>query len=361
MNELLFADARVRELSSDHTLPAKFHRLLKRLDLASTVKDRSVAIKMHLGGHLGYTTIRPLFVRMLVEECRQAGARSVAVMDGSVAGAPGRGYTPEVVGAPIVSCFGWTGDYLYKRKIGFGELKEAIYGGNAWDAEVFIDLSHVKGHGNCGFGGAIKNIGMGCVIGKTRGAVHHLAGGIVWDGEKCIHCGKCIEECPNDVNSFDEEGSYNVSWHNCTFCRHCVMICPKEALTPDADRFDAMQEGLAHVTAVFLKHFKPDRLLFINILTDITIYCDCWGMSTPSLVPDIGILAGRNIVAVDKASLDKIKSSKLMPEGLPIGGKPMRKKGHLFQRLHGKDPYVQVRKLDELGFGPADCRIVEVR
>ena len=244
MNELLFADARVRELSSDHTLPAKFHRLLKRPDLESMVKGRSVAIKMHLGGNLGYTTVHPLFVRILVEECRQAGARGVAVMDGSVAGAQARGYTPEVVGAPIVSCFGWTGNYVYKRKIGFGELKEAIYGGNAWDAEVFIDLSRVKGHGNCGFGGAIKNIGMGCVLGKTRGAVHHLAGGIIWDGEKCIHCGKCIEECPNDVDSFDEQGTYNVNWHNCTFCQHCVMICPKEALTPDADRFDAMQEGL---------------------------------------------------------------------------------------------------------------------
>ena len=102
-------------------------------------------------------------------------------------------------------------------------------------------------------------------------------------------------------------------------------------------------------------------MLFINFLTNITIYCDCWGMSTPSLVPDIGILAGRNIVAVETASLDKIKASKLMPEGLPIGAKLARRKGHLFERINGKDPYLQVRKLDGLGLGPADYKIVEVR
>ena len=105
----------------------------------------------------------------------------------------------------------------------------------------------------------------------------------------------------------------------------------------------------------------PARLLFINVLTNITIFCDCWGMSTPALVPDVGILAGRNIVAVENATLDKIKASKLLKEGLPKGRKLARKTGHLFERIHGKDPYVQVRKMDELGFGPRDYRIVEVK
>jgi len=361
MNEVLFADARVRELSATHSLPAKFQRLLQKLDLGSTVKDKSVAIKMHLGGHMGFTTIHPLFVRLLVQACREAGAKKIAVMDGDVGGAVGRGYTEETIGAPLVSCFGSAAKYLYKKKINYLELKEAIYGGNAWDADVFIDFSHLKGHGMCGFGGAIKNIAMGCTPPKTRGDIHRIQGGISWNSELCIHCSKCVEECPNHANKFDDKGNYSVFWHNCTFCRHCVMICPTNALTDDADRYDAFQEGLARVCAVFLKHFKPEQLLFINALLNVTIYCDCWGLSTPSLVPDIGILAGRDIVAVETASLDKIKASKLMKEGLPIGGKQMRRKGHLFERLHGKDPYVQIRKLEKLGFGPADYRIVEVK
>ena len=361
MNEILFANARVREMSSHHSLPAKLRRLLGRLDMESMVKGQRVAVKMHLGGGMGFTTLHPVFVRTVVEACREAGARSIAVMDGSVDGAEMRGYTERSVGAPLVSCFGWTGEYLYKKKIGFFELEHAFYGGNAWDADVFIDLSHVKGHGMCGFGGAIKNIAMGCVTPRTRGDIHRIQGGITWDATRCIHCGKCIEECPNNVNSFDDDGNYVVDWHNCTFCQHCIMICPREALKLDADRFDTFQEGLARVAAVFLKHFDPARLLFINVLKDITLYCDCWGFSTPALVPDIGIIAGRNIVWAETASLDKIKASKLMMEGLPIGSKPGRRKGHLFERLHGKDPYTQVRKLAELGFGPSEYKITEVR
>lgn len=360
MNEILFADARVTELSADKTLPAKFERMLAKLSLEGMVKDRSVAIKMHLGGKMGFTTIHPLFIRILINACKQAGAASIAVMDGGIGGAEARGYTEQTLGAPIVSCFGWSNKYLYKKRIGFKELTHAVYGGNAWDADVFIDLSHIKGHGMCGFGGAIKNIAMGCVTYQTRGDIHQIQGGIKWHARKCTHCTKCVKECPHHANSFDNEGNYQVDWHSCTFCRHCIMACPKGALEHDGDRFEAFQEALARVAAVFLKHFDPERLLFINILTNITIFCDCWGLSTPPLIPDIGILAGKNIIAVETASLDMIKASKLMKEGLPIGGKPAHKTGHLFERVHGKDPYLQVRKLDKLGFGPKDYRIVEV-
>jgi len=361
MSEVLFVDAKVRELVPNQTLPAKFQRLLGKLDLKPTVKGRSVAVKMHLGGNLGFTTIHPLFVRILVEELKKAGARRVLVMDGSTGGATARGYTKETIGAPIVSCFGRSGKELYKKKVGFHALKWAYYGKQAWDADVFVDFSHIKGHGMCGFGGAIKNIAMGCVPPQTRGAIHGLQGGIVWHADKCIKCKKCVRECPRHANAFNKQGVYQVDWHECTYCQHCVLVCPKNALKLDADDFAKFQEGLARVAAVFLKSFRPDRRIFINMLTNITIFCDCWGLSTPSLVPDIGIIAGRNIVAVETASLDKIKFSKLMKEGLPVGRKIVLKKGHLFERIHGKDPYMQVQKLSKLGFGSPKYKIVTVK
>lgn len=360
MNDVFFADARIRRLMPDQTLPAKFRRLLLRLDLPSTVKAKTVAIKMHFGSNIGYTTIHPVFVRILVEEVKKAGARKVLVMDWSTDGAVGRGYTKEVIGAPVVPCYGRSENDVYKKRIGFGSLTYAHYGRRVWDADAFIDFSHVKGHGCCGLGGAVKNIAMGTVMSHTRSLVHRLEGGIVWHAEKCIHCNRCIGECPNNANRFDEEGHYHIDFHSCTFCQHCILSCPKGALELDTPNFNAFQEGLARVAAVFLKHLKPNRALFINVLTNITAFCDCWGMSTPNLVPDVGILAGRNIVAVEKASLDKIKASKLMPEGLPIGQKPARRRGHLFERISGKDPYVQIRMLDKLGFGPADYRVVRV-
>jgi len=360
MNEVLFADARVRRLGADFTLPCKFRRLLQRLDLPSTVRGRTVAIKIHLGSNVGYSTIHPLFVRILAEEIKKAGAREVSVMDWGTGGAIPRGYTEEVLGVPVVPCYGRDESDVVRKKISFRPLTHASYGRRIWETNVLVDFAHVKGHGNAAFGGAIKNIGMGTVDGKTRAMVHGLEGGIIWHAEKCIHCQRCIRECRYHGNSFDGQGNYQINYHSCTLCQHCILSCPKAALELDARNFNAMQEGLARVVAVFLKHLRPNRALFINILTDITVYCDCWGMTTPSLVPDVGILAGRNIVAVEKASLDKIKASKLMPEGLPVGFKLARRKGHLFERITEKDPYVQVRMLDTLGFGPPDYRIVRV-
>jgi len=361
MNEVLFADARMDALTADKSLPAKFRRMLVKLDLKPTVKGRTVAVKMHLGGHLGYTTIHPLFVRTLVEELKNARAKKILVMDGDTSGAPARGYTQETIGATIISCFGKSGKETYRKKIGFGALKWADYGVQAWDADVFVDLSHIKGHGMCGFGGAIKNIAMGCVPPKTRGDIHRIQGGIVWHDKKCIRCKKCIKDCPRHANHFNEAGQYWVDWHECTYCQHCVLACPKGALVPSKNDFNRFQEAQAHVAAAFLRKFPADRRVFINFLTNITIFCDCWGFSSPSLVPDIGIIAGRNIVAVETASLDKIKFSKLMWEGLPRGRKIVLKKGHLFQRIHGKDPYVQLRKMAKLGFGPASYKIVTVK
>lgn len=360
MTEVLFADANVDELRAERTLPAKFRRLLGQLNLPHTVADKSVAIKMHLGGNLGYTTIHPLFVRLLVQQLKDAGAKSICVMDGSTGGATARGYTEEVLGAPVVSCFGWSGDYIREKRIGFDALETALYGGNALDVDVFIDLSHIKGHGMCGFGGAIKNIAMGCVTPKTRGEIHGLQGGIIWHAENCDHCMRCIEECPRHANQFDDDGNYKVNWHECTYCHHCVLACQNEALEPDETDFAKFQEGLARVAGVFLDHFDPENLLYINVLTDITIFCDCWGLSTRPLVPDVGIMAGRDIVATETATLDAIDSEDLMETGLPEGREIVLEEGHLFELIHGKDPYTQVRKMEQLGGGASDYEIVEV-
>ena len=114
-----FAEARMKKAEASYSLPAKFQRLLKRVRVSRDVKGKNVAVKMHLGGGIGYTTIHPLFVRILVSVLKEAGARSVKVMDGTIAGAQARGYTQEVLGCPVVSCFGATGKYYYREKIGF--------------------------------------------------------------------------------------------------------------------------------------------------------------------------------------------------------------------------------------------------
>ncbi len=346
--EVHFADIAVQRVEPEHTLPAKYRRMIQSLLAGRPVKGARVGIKMHFGGGIGYTTIHPVFIRILVEALKEAGAKSIKVMDGDPADGVARGYTREVLGCDVVSTFGATRKYLYREAIGFKTLDEALYGGEAVDCDFFVDLSHVKAHGACGFGGALKNIAMGVVPGPTRGKLHRLEGGIEFNRAQCIFCGRCAEECPHGAIKFDAAAQqHEIFFHDCTYCQHCIMVCPNETLSLKDRTFEDFSHGMALVTARFLQRFKPEQLLFINVLLNITIYCDCWGLSTAALVPDIGILASGDITAIETASLDLIRADRLLPNGLPAG-RTLGPGGHLFEQIHGKDPYFMIRELHRL-------------
>ncbi|MHA1699331.1 MAG: DUF362 domain-containing protein, partial [Promethearchaeota archaeon] len=295
MSDVYFSSVRVEHLEADKTLPAKLMRMLDAIDLNRFVKGKKVCIKMHLGGNLGYTTIHPFFINKIVEKIKQAKPRSIIITDGYKSNWHIRGYTKKTLGAKLVPLFG-PGKKTVKVPIGYKTFDEAEIAKLILDADVLFVLSHVKGHGDCGFGGAGKNIAMGCVPSSTRSKIHALEGGIEWDESKCTHCNKCIEECPNKANKFNDKNKYEIFWHNCKFCRHCVLICPQGALVTTGNTFRDFQEGMAHVVKKIHEHFGKENMLFLNFLLNITIFCDCWGFSTPSLVPDIGILASRDLV-----------------------------------------------------------------
>jgi uncharacterized protein len=235
---------------------------------------------------------------------------------------------------------------VVREKIGYKTLDAVDFGGEALHSDFLIDLSHVKGHGACGFGGALKNIAMGVTHPSSRGKLHGLEGGLTYNEGACTYCLRCFKECKNNaIRRDDEKKRVSFFFHNCTFCQHCVMICPEKSIKMENRKFTDFAEGMAQVTAAFLHHFKPEQLLFINVLTQITMYCDCWGMTTPALVPDVGILASDDIVGIETASLDLIRTENLLPNGLPKGRALMKTKGHLFEKLHGKDPYEMIRRL----------------
>jgi hypothetical protein len=116
---------------------------------------------------------------------------------------------------------------------------------------------------------------------------------------------------------------------------------------------------MAIAASKVLDTFARENLLFINMLMNITPYCDCWGMTTPALVPDIGILAGSEIVAIEQASLDLVRTEDLIPGSLPPGCE-LGPTGHLFERIHGKDPFVPVQYLEEMGWGSRRYALKEV-
>lgn len=353
-SKILFAPMAFARYEATQTLPEKFVRLLKKSGLADRVAGKTVAIKMHVGEGVTYSTIPPVFVRKLVSFIKESGGDCFITDHYVYRRHPEeRGYTEANLGCPVLDDCGYFGKYYYPKAVDFKTFKRVDVAGLIHDADFLIDFSHVKGHGSCGFGGACKNIAMGCVTDYTRHQIHALEGGLKWDAAKCIHCKKCIPACNHHANEFKGEGRaavYDVNYHDCTMCQHCLKVCPTGAITLDSHDYADFQMGMAVCTRAVLDTFQPGNAYFINVLTQITALCDCWGMTTPSLVPDIGIMAGDDIVAIERASIDAIKVENLIKEGVPAGME-LSGHGHLFEQLHGKNPYVQLKKLEEMGLG----------
>jgi uncharacterized Fe-S center protein len=364
-SELLFAKYPSAVLEAGKSIGAKWLRLLDQLQLSSFAQDKRIAIKMHLGGGYGFSTIHPYLVRQLVSKLKQAGAAEVFVCDGptAVRNAVERGYTTETLGCQIVPVAGTCDKYFYRRKIDppFRGLEEVELAGEIVDADALVDFAHIKGHGCCGFGGASKNLSMGAVVHSTRRKLHQLEGGIDRDDERCNRCGVCAAHCPSNAITCTPGEPPEFNFHECKFCQHCVLVCPQKALSMSGGGYEAFQQGMARTTAEVLKTFAPGNVLFISLLKDITIFCDCWCMTTPSLVPDIGILAGRDIVAIESAALDMIKTEHLIPGSLPekyqVNPADQR---HLFEQVHGKDPFVVLRALQQLGCGSPEYTLREI-
>jgi uncharacterized Fe-S center protein len=139
-----------------------------------------------------------------------------------------------------------------------------------------------------------------------------------------------------------------------------MLICPQKAIKIDQGCYVDFQQAMAMTTARLLSHFEG-RQLYINMLMDVTLFCDCWGMTTPALTPDIGILAGRDIVAIEQASLDLIGKAPFYKEALPPGWNcdPDTTK-HLFERVHHKNPYAVVNALEKMGMGTTEYTLKEI-
>ncbi|MCX8131911.1 MAG: DUF362 domain-containing protein [Clostridia bacterium] len=358
-SSVLFSSVNYEKYDSSATLPAKFERMIDNMSFQNAVKGKLTAIKMHLGRNIGYSTIHPLFVKILIDKLKSYGA-NIYITDQDISSARVRGYTEEYLGVPIVYACGVTSKYYYEKHVDFKTFKNVDIAGNIYDAEVMIDLSHVKGHGACGYGGACKNIAMGCVTDRTRGQIHGLEGGLDWSEDLCIHCSECISNCNHNANKFDNENKYQVFFHHCTYCQHCVKVCPTNAITMNDNKFEDFQTGMAICTEEVLKTFRPGNVFYINFLTNITALCDCWGFTTPALVPDIGIMASQDIVAIERACIDSIKIENLIMAGVPQGHE-LKANGHLFERLHGKNPYIQLNELEKRGLGTQEYTIQEIK
>ena len=325
--QVFFTDMRARK--AEEASVKKLRKLLDASGVLDVVEQGDlVAIKVHLGTPGNQRHIRPHHVRVVVEAVRERGGHPFVTDTTGISllsprgdavrvlrAAALNGFTPETVGAPIIVADGLKGFSGVKVRVDGFRLKEVEVAQAIAEADTMISLAHAKGHPRTGFGGALKNIGVGCLTKKGRAPLH-LAKKPQIKPELCDGCGKCAEFCP--AGAIVKEGDvYRIDQEKCLWACGCWELCPKKAITGWAEMHHLSNEELCIRVADAFKAVVDllgrDKVAYVNLAYDITPHCDCFPWGDVPMVPDIGMLASKDPVAIDKACIDLINQAVGLP------------------------------------------------
>lgn len=306
----------------------KLSRLIDQAGLgAMDLEGKFVAIKMHFGelGNMSY--LRPNYARAVVDYVIAHGGKPFltdcnTLYPGSRKNALEHlycawenGFTPLTVGCPVIIGDGLKGTDDIAVPVHGGEyVKEAKIGHAIMDADVFISLTHFKGHEMTGFGGAIKNIGMGC--GSRAGKKdQHCNGQAIIDPEKCRGCKRCLRECANDGLVYDEVNKkMTINADNCVGCGRCIGACNFDAI--DFAHNAAVAELNCRM-AEYAKAVVDGRPNFhISLVVDVSPTCDCHSGNDAPMLPDVGMFASTDPLAIDQACVDACLKQEPLPNTL---------------------------------------------
>jgi hypothetical protein len=241
--------------------------------------------------------------------------------------APIHGFSKESIGCPVII----SDSYVeIKTKNMSVEVSQELA-----NADAFLVLTHVKGHPCSGVGGAIKNLGMGCVSPKSKADQHGMVEPVADDN--CTACGLCEEVCPFNAIKIDEKAVVNND--ACGGCTNCVYNCPNNAMTSNLT-FDIL---LSEAAGAVLKAVENKPVFYVNDVRSITKNCDCFGNPGSPIAKDVGIVLGDDIVAVEMASTDAIIN---------------QEKKNVFEEVHHHDPYLHIKEAEKLGLGNGEYDLV---
>jgi len=371
MSKVYFSSARIKKWKYDDSMPGKLERLLKNINLLTYFgKDEWIAVKTHFGSEGAHRIVRPVFLRKVVDALKGMGAKPFVTDTVRIKGldylevANQNGINHLSVGAPVVLSDGLYGNDNIMVKAGeiLGEIAVASL---IHDVPGMIVCSHVKGHIQAGYGGAIKNVAMGGVSSSHRhcgwkcgrGAMHTIGEGkLLWDEEKCELCLQCEEICPLEAIKFENE-LFTYNENDCWRCGRCARVCPAGALTLPGDD-ERFMNALAEAAKAVLSTFKPNKVLYINFLTEIQPECDCMPSADVPVIQDQGILISDDIVAVEQATIDMLSKTKALPQSA-MDGHQSETDDILFY-LSQKPYKLQIETAERLGLGTKDYEIIEI-
>ncbi len=300
----------------DESPVQKLKRLMKTAGIEQIDMDgKFVAIKMHFGELGNMSFLRPNYAKAVVDLVKERGGKPFltdcnTLYPGSRKNAIEHlycawenGFTPLSVGCPVIIGDGLKGTDDIAVPVEGGEyITEAKIGHAIMDADVFISLTHFKGHEMTGFGGAIKNIGMGCGSRAGKKDQHHNGKPVI-DSEKCRGCKRCMRECANDGLVFDAERKVMaIDEQNCVGCGRCIGACNFDAI--DFAQSAAVKELNCRM-AEYTKAVVTGRECFhISIVCDVSPNCDCHSGNDVPILPDLGMFASFDPLALDQACVD---------------------------------------------------------
>lgn len=365
VSDVFFVDMRAKQ---NNSLLIKLERLIDKVGFDFINPKDLVAIKLHFGEQGNTAYIRPQFIRRVVNKVKEkggkpfltdantlyVGSRSNAV--DHLQTAIENGFPYAVVDAPLVIADGLTGKDYVNVPVNLKHFKEVKIGAAVHHADALIAVSHVKGHEATGFGGCLKNIGMGSGSRSGKQMMHSDLLPKV-DPEKCAGCARCQKWCPGNAIQFLENRAV-INEEACIGCGECTVTCPIQAIGINwKTEANVIQEKIVEYVYGILQQ-KQGKAGFINFVMGVTPDCDCCSWSDAPIVGDVGILASRDPVALDQASIDLINSQPALPGTRLDGQLEVKDK---FRAIHTSvDWNVQLEYGEKIGLGSRKYNLIKV-
>ncbi|MDR1519322.1 MAG: DUF362 domain-containing protein [Planctomycetota bacterium] len=336
--KVFFTDMRA---TAEENLQAKLDRLIRTAGIGDIdFKRKFVAIKIHFGERGNLAFLRPNYARTVVDLVRELGGKPF-LTDANTLYVGHRkealehletaylnGFSPFSTGCHVIIADGLKGTDEALVPVPGGELvKQAKIGRAIMDADVVVSLNHFKGHELTGIGGAIKNVGMGS--GSRAGKMEmHAEGGLRVAADLCVGCGRCLPACAQEAISL-RDGKSRIDPARCAGCGRCLPLCPVDAIDPvDSSSNAKLNQKMAEYAAAVLAgrpHFH------ISLAIDVSPVCDCHAENDVPIVPDVGMFASFDPVALDAACAEAVNRQPEQPGSL-LAESPGRDKDY-FRRI----------------------------
>lgn len=367
-SKVYFADLRA---DVHENLQQKLTRLMKTAGMGDIdFQDKFVAIKLHFGEPGNLAFLRPNWARTVADFVKERGGKPF-LTDCNTLYVGGRknaldhmdsamlnGFNPMTTGCQIIIGDGLKGsDEVEVPVVGGEYVKNAKIGRAVMDADVFISLTHFKGHEEAGFGGCLKNIGMGC--GSRAGKMEqHNAGKPHVAQKHCIGCGQCRKICAHGAPII-ENGKAHIDHDRCVGCGRCIAVCPKNSVQIN---WDETTINLNRKIAEYTKAVVDGRPCFhISLVIDVSPNCDCRPENDMAIVPNVGMFASFDPVALDMACVDAVNAQ------TPLRGSAAddaHAKAHVhdhFQRLHPDTNWHSCLEHGEkIGIGTREYELIKI-